>query len=922
MRKLLLIACALFIGYTSQAQQSSVKGEINDTINKVSLQNTVISLLRAKDSVLVKFTRSNKEGHFELNNVKDGNYVIMITHATYANYYDQLTVKPGEEIKLGRIPLTLQAKLLENVTVRQTIAAMRMKGDTLEYRTDSFKVRQGASVEDLLKVLPGIQVDKDGKITAQGEKIEKVLVDGEEFFSDDPTIATRGLQADALERVQVFDKKSDQATFTGIDDGQKTKTLNLKLKEDRKKGYFGKLDAAAGTDDRWNGQAMINVFKGKRKFSAYGIMSSTGKTGLDWNDQSNYGGGQNMEMMDDGGIMMFGGGGQDFSAYGQGLPKSWTGALHYSNKYNNDKQNINGSYRYSKLNTEGFNNSLSQNVIENNVIYQRDQTTNSSSRFRHSLSGIYDLQIDSFTSVKITLNGYKGENRGLSNFFGEVEQEANGRRSTREGYSTNAGENQNLTSSLLLRKRFRKPGRTVSLNVDQAHNRNNTAGIQYSLNEYFSGTVLDSARLFDQQKLNISESNSVNTRIVYTEPLSKKLFTEVNYGLRISNNNSERSTFNADNTGKYTMFDNIYSNNYKFNFLINTFGLNFKYNTKKVNMGAGMDVAQADFKQTDQLSKVETKRNYTNLFPKANFTYIFNANSRFTFTYNGNTRQPSISQIQPVRDNTNTLVELIGNANLKQEFRQNFNLRYNSYKMLNQRGIYTSFNMSTTSNAISRYDIIEPTGKTTSQYINVNGNYNFFSNIGYNLKVKALDAHVNFGINLNGGRYIQFVNTKRNVTNTLTPGFGFGFNKGKEKKYSANLWANFNYNMSKSSLFPDRETNYYTFSAYPNFNVQLPAKFEINVDAEINLRQKTSVFDQDNNVYLLNGYIGRKILKNDKGIIKITGYDLLNQNKGYNRFISNNSIQERTFQVLQQYFMLNFTWNFAKTPAGMGPMQY
>jgi hypothetical protein len=212
----------------------------------------------------------------------------------------------NEAKDLGNVMMTLEANLLADVTVRTKIAAMRMKGDTLSYAADSFHVRQGASVEDLLKVLPGIQVDKSGNITAQGEKVQKVLVDGEEFFGDDPTVATQNLQADALKEVQVFDKKSDQAEFSGIDDGQKTKTINLKLKDDKKKGYFGKLDVGAGTDERWNNAGMINDFKGKKKISAYGIMSSTGRTGLNWDEQNSYGeSGGGLEFNDDFGGFMF-----------------------------------------------------------------------------------------------------------------------------------------------------------------------------------------------------------------------------------------------------------------------------------------------------------------------------------------------------------------------------------------------------------------------------------------------------------------------------------------------------------------------------------------------------------------------------------------------------------------------------------------
>ncbi len=199
-----------------------------------------------------------------------------------------------------------KSKLLAEVIVKSG-SPIRIKGDTTVYTADSFKVREGANVEELLRRLPGIQVDKDGKITAMGERVTKVLVDGEEFFGSDPGIATKNLRADIVKEVEVFDKKSDQAEFTGIDDGVKDKTINLKLKDDKKKGYFGKIEAGGGLKDKYNNSIMLNAFKGKRKIAAYGIMSNTGKTNLDWEDANNYGGGiEGLEtgISDDGGMYM------------------------------------------------------------------------------------------------------------------------------------------------------------------------------------------------------------------------------------------------------------------------------------------------------------------------------------------------------------------------------------------------------------------------------------------------------------------------------------------------------------------------------------------------------------------------------------------------------------------------------------------
>ena len=270
-------------------QDASIKGSVSDTANQKKLQYAVVTLLDKADSTLVTFARTDKNGNFTLSNLPPGKFSIMISYPSFADYVDDVQLQPGTATDLGSISLTNKSLLLKEIVIRQN-NAMRMKGDTLEFTADSFHVRANASAEDLLKAMPGIQVNKNGEIVAQGQKVEKVLVDGEEFFSDDPTVATRNIRADAVDKVQVFDKKSDQAAFTGIDDGEKTKTINLKLKEDKKKGYFGKITAGGGLKDKFNNEAMINSFKGKRKIAAYGTMANTGQTGLGWEDSRSYGG--------------------------------------------------------------------------------------------------------------------------------------------------------------------------------------------------------------------------------------------------------------------------------------------------------------------------------------------------------------------------------------------------------------------------------------------------------------------------------------------------------------------------------------------------------------------------------------------------------------------------------------------------------
>jgi hypothetical protein len=926
MKKLTALFLLFFCCIASaRAQNASIKGTITDTLNKQNLANSSVSVLSAKDSVLIKFTRSDKDGKFELNNLPGGKHIIMITYPSFADYFDAIDLTEKPNIDLGVMKMTLKSRLLEDVMVRTRIAAIRLKGDTIEYKADSFKVSAGASVEEMLRKLPGLQVDKDGNITAQGEKVEKVLVDGEEFFGDDPTMATKNLQADAIDKVQVFDKKSDQAAFTGIDDGKKTKTLNLTMKEDKKKGYFGKAELKGGPENRWNNMLMVNAFKGKRKLSGYGIISSTGTTGLNWQDRDKYGEGSNMEFNADEGYFSFnGGGGDEFDNSnfgGEGIPKSYSAGVNYGNKYNNDRQNVNGSYRYNKIINEGTGRTFSQSILPTNVFNTNENRSFYNNRERHSANGTYEWAIDSFTSVKIIARGYTGQQQSNSTFQSQLMDNSGTLVNTNLRNNFSNGTNKSFNTNFILRHRFKKLGRTISLSADEQYRDNNSEGNLFAIaNFYEKSGLLRRIDTTDQQKINNSVVSGYNGRLAFTEPIFKNTFLELSYALRLTQSEAEKLSYSKNLTGKYEAFDSLYSNHYDFKVLTNTGGLMFRYNSKKYTLAAGGDMGRSNFRQTDVIKDTTKQYNFTNLFPRANLQYKFNANSRISLNYNGNTRQPTIEQIQPVQDNTNVLNIAIGNPNLKQEFRHSFNLSYNFYKVLSQRGLYTYSSFSTVSNAISTNEFTatsgDTIGKRTSQYINVNGNYVGNMGGGYSIKVKKYDFNLNFGFNLSINHYNNVINNIKNVSDNRSYGLNFSIYKFKEKKYNFQYYSNVNYNKSVSSVKSNFKQQYYTHSHNLNLNLTLPAKLEFNSNVNANFREKLNATDQNNNVILWSAYFGRKLLKNDKAMIRIEGYDILNQNKGFSRFINANTLTERTYETLSRYFMLAFVWNFSKTPGG------
>jgi hypothetical protein len=920
----ILLALVCIISIPVLAQQATLKGTVIDTSEKRNLSNTVIALLRPADSVLVSFTRSNTIGQFALQKLPPGKFIVMVTRPAYADYYDRVELPSGATIDLGKIAMTLKSQLLAEVVVQHKLGAIRIKGDTTEYMADSFKLSAGATVEDLLKILPGIQVDKDGKITAQGETVQKVLVDGEEFFSDDPTIATRGLTADAVEKVQSFDKKSDQATFTGIDDGQKTKTINLQLKEDRKKGYFGKVEAGSDFNKYWNNTGMFNAFKGKRKFSAYGIMSNTGKTGLDWSEGMNYGSGNDIEVStDDNGGMIFSGGGGDgefgnSSYWGEGLPKGWNGGLHYNNKWNGDKIHLSGNYQYNKLNSDAQGNTFSQNIIGDTILYTNEFGNSFSTRDRNRLDALYEVQLDSSSSLKVTAQGSRGNTfsqstihqESLSNLLGSDTLSVIDRRTTLDG------DNKNLNSSLLWRQKFKKKGRTISISAKQNYSEYASRGIFASDNNYYKNNVVDSIKILDQQKLSESSSSAVNARVSYTEPLGKRSLLEFNYSIDNNHRLSHITTLEKDavTAKEYGKQIDSLSNDYSFNVFTQSGGINFRYaKPKKINYSFGMNISNADYTRKDIKGDSIASYSFTNFFPQANLTWTVNGNSNIKFNYNGATQAPSIDQIQPIRDITNQLSIREGNPDLKQAFRHRFRISYNSYKLMSERSIWGAVNFTAVQHDFSTNNIIElSTGRKISQPINVDGNYQSNGYLNFQRKVTKWGLRLGAGVNYNLNHNTNLINGQANENNSYSYGAGPMLSYNKPKKFGIWLNTSFSQNISKTSLNSSVVTRYWTQSHNVDLWAALPWKLELGSDCEFNLRQKTSVFERNNNSIKWDGHIDRKLFKNDVARLRFSVHDILNQNIGFNRNINNNFISERTYNTIKRNFLVTFIWNFSK----------
>jgi hypothetical protein len=915
MRKLLLLTIVSAIAHIAFSQ-SVVKGKVSDTLEKRNLENAVVSLLKKSDSTLFKFVRTNKNGEFSFQKVMEGKYLLLVSYPKFVAYADEFEMN-GSEKDLGTIPLTLQSQLMNEVVIRQNIA-IRMKGDTIEYKADSFKVAEGASVKELLKKLPGMQVDKNGQITAQGEKVNKVLVDGEEFFSDDPAVVIENLRADAVDKVQSYDKKSDQSEFTGVDDGSRSKTLNLVLKEDKKKGYLGKIVIGGGTSERYSDQAMLNYFKGKKKISVYGLASNTGQTGLGWNDRGKFGSGDDFADADvetNGGMIWITSGDDgDFSDWenqyrDEGIPRTIKAGTHFSNKWNNDKQNINGNYSIKDMNVNAEGNSIKKFLLPDTSYYSNENHLSKSQQTQHLFNGTYDFKLDSMSSLKFKFNGKSEDAKNYTRTNTETldEDEVLVNRNGRTN-SVNSN-NKVFLGSALWRQKFKKKGRTVSLSASYKNSNSNSDGYLNSGTDFYTNGNLLRTDSINQYKTNATTTATTNSKLVYTEPAGKKGIVEFNYTFSNVVSNSDRQSFDRVG-GKYEFLNPLFSNSYQLNYIANSTGLKYQYTGKKLTANVGTNIGKSNQTQKDSLGKEVGQLRFTNLYPTARINYRFAAQRRLSINYTGSPQSPTIEQVQPILENTNPLFVTLGNPTLKQAFRHNINAFFSDFKTLTGRYVWINGSFTPVDNAIVTSQVID-SGITKQHYVNAQGNYNYWFNGSYDVKIKKVDITVGVNLSSNGGRYVNYVNAQKNSTTQMTNGIGINANKYKENKFSFYVWGSFNYNTSKSST---QKVSYWSQSGNANLDINITKNFIVGSDADFNFRQKTDVFTGNNNFVVWNANVSYKIFKKRNGVFKLELNDILKQRRGYERTFNSNYVFERHYNTLGRYALLSFTWNFTKNP--------
>ncbi len=933
MKKIFTLSLVLltFLAATAQKSDGSIKGKLVDTTAKQPIPNATVSVLHAKDSSLATFTLTNTQGVFEVRGLAEGDYRLIISSKGFLETKQSFSISTDSKaIDLGDLSLAKDYKTLEGVTVTSE-SPIQVKNDTVQFNASGFKTLPNATAEDLLKKLPGVEVDKEGNVKAQGEQVQKVLVDGKEFFGNDPKLATKNLTADMIESVQVFDDMSEQAKFTKIDDGSRSKTVNIKLKKDRNKGYFGRALAGIGSEGRYEGNLSLNKFNGNQRISLLFNSNNINKQGFSFSDiissmggfSGMGGGGQGAGGFGGGGMQMMSmrGGNNFFGGSGStGIIRSTSAGLNYTDQWGN-KIKVSGSYFFSDSRPKQEQSSFRRTSTADSIgILSRESVSNNLNQ-NHRFNMRFEYQIDSANSILYTpsVTLQHSENFSRDSSFNEIQKGLITYLSnTGKSENTNKRNGVNIGNNLLFRHKFGKTGRTFTLGWNNTLSNSQSDGLTISDNDFFleDGTPY---RSFIQNQ-NYKQKTETNNNVIstsYTEPFGLNKLLEINYAYTNNLSKSRRETFNYNGTtDKYDNPNLQQTNNFRNSFLAHRFGANFRVQEKKYNYQFGLGVQRATLEsQSYQASTGKdsiTSQTYTNLFPTASFNYTPVKSKNLRISYNGRTNQPSISQLQNVPDATDTLNIKIGNPNLNQEFNHNFNIGVNTFNILTFKYIAANLSVSMTQNKIVN-SITTQGPLQITRYENLDGYFRAFSFVTLGLPFKnpkLKGSSLNFTNTMAYVNDVSMINAQKNLTKTITLSQGGGVNINKEK-IDFGVKANLAYNNVKYSINSQLNEDYFTQTYSGDVSYTFPKNFILstNFDYLVNTGRAEGY---NQSIPLWNASFSKQLFKNKNGELKFSVNDILNQNQSITRTTGDNYVQDTRSMVLKRYFMVSFLFSLNK----------
>jgi hypothetical protein len=917
---LLFIVLLAFNAQAQKPSRTTIKGTLQDTLHE-SIPFATVMLLNPADSALVNFTTSNDKGEFAFNNVKNNAYLFKVSHMSFLPLQKLIQPSATELNNLQVVEMKPISQLLMEVVIRAAKAPLRIRGDTVEYDATTFKVPPGSTVEDLLRRLPGIEVDADGNISAQGKDVKRMYVDGKTFFGDDPKSVTKNLGAESISKVQVYNEKSEQSKLTGIDDGSKEKAMNLELKDEFKKGSFGKVTVAAGTEERWASRANYNRFNDKTQLSFIGYGNNINQTGVNWEDYGEFKGNNSFNDFDNGdfGFNRNGGHMYYFSSNdsplnnydGKGLTENYGGGTNFN--FNNKKTKFNSSYFYNQTQLDFNQNTLRQTFIDDASSFIREDTLkNSDFRSSHSVATRFEHEFDSSNKLIVKGNFRFSTNNNqrinTQQFSGYDLQPYN----SLDLDNSSDLSSYKITSAAIYRHLFKKKGRSFAVSGGYNTNFSNGMDRYNSINKFFAATTpTEQIRQLVNNDKNIKE---LKASALYSEPLSKKWFVEFFYNFSRLTNQSNHQAYPFQTEQPIDSLSNYYEQVT----LYNRAGSVVRYSFNGLNASLGIAAQQLSLSGQYASDKgmawdtVGVTKSFPNLSPNLNINYEFKNHLRMEFGYTNDISAPALSDLQPIKNTSNSAYLVVGNPDLKPENSHNVNLGAYYWNPSSFASIGASVQSGITKNPIVyNQETVFKADKgmiTVSTPENMEQSTNIGSYLWSNFPI--IKTKLTFGINGS----VSFSNTPTRINTILDHtksgnydlGGSINFTPGTKLVLSAG--ADGSLNKIRYSENKQQNQDFYNYSLNSSVKWQFVTRmfFESNFNYSVYKNEK---YNFDQSVPLWNASVRRIMGKKNKFEMRFAAFDIFNKNVDINQYATQNYIERSNANTLARYFMLSLTYN-------------
>jgi len=887
-----------------QAQNMSIYGNVIDTLNNTSKKNAVVMLVRLSDSVMIDFKRTDDNGGFYFNTPMDTVEIILSHHNNDDKVIFFFPSKDRMSLNLNNTILPEKSEMMNEVTIYAYKDPVFFRGDTLVFLADSFKTKANAVVEDLLKKLPGVEVDKNGSITSQGREVNKVLVDGDEFFGSDPTIATKNLGAKSIESVEIYEEENTDSDETADETIQ---VMDLKLKEDAKKGYFGRVSGGTDFNDFYEGELLFNKFNKDFKLSVFSLASNTPRANFGYGDIKKYGlSTDNGNFFSDGNRGWWvGNDGYDNS----GIPETIKSGVFFSDKIG-DKVKLGMNYTYNQSSLVAKSERNLQYLLSDTTFFVEENNESNQKSDDHLINARIEIQLDSATSLEI-LPSYSFSNSEnynvLRNTFKSEDEDTISNSIVQQDHSS---ESFNFNTEIRLKREFKKKDRLLKYAFKYSESENDENQLNLTKNGYVNNSTLNDT--VDQRQNFYSGSNNYKSQLLFREPLSKKWSVDIEHLYKLNIGNQDRKTNNRNSiNGNYDILASEFSNYFDNLKLTNRAGIYSIYRYKKDRIKLGGYVRNVQLRSFDESGDPLTDSlNFWDVLPQVSFRHKFNNSQRLRFNYRTNSRQPSLNQLQPVQNNSNPNKVVQGNPDLRPDYSHQLNLSYNHWKGLTGSYIWSNLSYSRVLNPFSNQVSYDNYGRTISKTINMDSSVNEFSSLNIGGKIPIANSPLGLNIR-NFSNYSitnNVIDNLKNTTSTLSQSNEIALEWETDSLF-IEIGAEISYSKPTNSLNNIFSQPFITQYFFLDTEIELPWKMTFFSESGYTINTQRA--DGYNiNFLIINFSLEKRFTKNENIILSLEGNDVLNQNIIAQRLIQNNIIIDNKTTIISRYFLLRLTYKF------------